>query len=451
MRKAAFKGWIGGIFLLLTWCFVACGSSDNSPAEGGDLDSEAEFVQEDDLSEEREGDWDVLAQYLPVIETISDSRNPFDYCEENQPPDDACHREKRAPDSENIQLAQEIVDKQIALHAAEDVEWDWGEAVMMLGVAAVYRVTQKAEYLDYIRKYIDHHMQIGYMMESSDKCAPSSLALFLLRETGEEKYRAVLDDAFDYLYRRALRTEEGGLNHLGTWDALGVTLWVDSLFMFGNVLTGWGEYADDDGALDEYVYQFNVFTDLLQEESGFYKHAIYTIYEQTDNVYWGRGNAWVTAAGYDHLRVRYDRGETVPSIREALDKQVAAFLEYQDEETGLWHTIMNRPAGGEEEPENYLETSVAALFSIGMAKAYRYGFRDDAILPVIEKAMEGVRSRIERDSQNRPVITGISGPTSVGTYEYYADLTQKDDISYGVGAVLMALVETSGLPSSSER
>ena len=89
---------------------------------------------------------------------------------------------------------------------------------MMLGVAAVYRVTEKSEYLEYIRAWIDHHMDEGYMMESSDSCAPSSLALFLLRETGDEKYQAVMDDAFDYLYHRALRTKEGGLEssrHLG--------------------------------------------------------------------------------------------------------------------------------------------------------------------------------------------------------------------------------------------
>ena len=67
----------------------------------------------------------------------------------------------------------------------------------------------------------------------------------------------------------------------------------------------------------------------------------------------------------------------------------------------------------------------AALFSFGAAKAYRYGFQDASILPAIGKAMDGVRSRIERDAQNRPVITDISGPTSVGEYEYYADLTRK--------------------------
>ncbi len=450
-RQILWNALVCSFLCLFVLALTACSDSDDSSVSDGDTDETGDVEETSGDTDETGETSDHLAQYLPVVEALEGTRNPYDYCTSDTPPDDACHRTKRDPSSENIQLAQEIVDKQIALHAPEDVKWDWGEAVMMLGVAAVYRVTEKSEYLEYIRAWIDHHMDEGYMMESSDSCAPSSLALFLLRETGDEKYQAVMDDAFDYLYHRALRTPEGGLNHLGTWDALGVTLWVDSLFMFGNVLTGWGEYSDDDEALDEYVYQFNVFTDLLQEESGFYKHSIYSLYEQTDNVYWGRGNAWVTAAGYDHLRVRYNRGETVPSMLDALDKQVAAFLQYQDQETGLWHTIMNRPAGGEGEPENYLETSVAALFSFGAAKAYRYGFQDASILPAIGKAMDGVRSRIERDDQNRPVITDISGPTSVGEYEYYADLTRKDDISYGIGAVLMALVETSGLALDAEK
>ena len=94
----------------------------------------------------------------------------------------------------------------------------------------------------------------------------------------------------------------------------------------------------------------------------------------------------------------------------------------------------------------YLETSAAALFAYGMARGYRYGFLDDSVLPVIAKAMDGVTSRILYDDQDRPVVTGVSGPTSADLAEEYAKIEQVDDLGYGIGAVILALIETSGLP-----
>lgn len=101
---------------------------------------------------------------------------------------------------------------------------------------------------------------------------------------------------------------------------------------------------------------------------------------------------------------------------------------------------MNRPK------EIYLETSAAALFAYGLARGYRYGFLDKSVLPAIGKALAGLKSRIKSEGQDGPVVTGISGPTNVGTFAMYAKVSQGDDISYGVGAAILALLETSGLP-----
>ena len=364
---------------------------------------------------------------------------PFDYCG-TTPPDAMCWKETRDPGSDNIALAEAIADKHLADDPAQ-MKWDWGETVLMLGMYDLYRVTGKAKYLNHIRAWMDHHIENGYEIGSSDSCAPTSLAVELYRETGEQKYADVVTDALYYLREVSLRTPEGGLNHMGTLDLVGVALWVDSLFMFGNVLTRWGEVSGDVTALDDYTTQFDIFTDRLQKDIGFYKHATEeTIFEQEDDVFWGRGNGWVLAAGYDHLRVRYNRGEKLPAMQAALDRLTKAAMQWQDSDSGLWWTVMNHPG------ETYLETSVAALFSLGMARAWRYGYQDDSVLPVIAGAIRGVKSRIVMEGDDAPVVTGVSGPTNPSTLEVYGDVRQRDDISYGVGAVIMSLVETSGLP-----
>lgn len=423
--------------VLFCFCFIiGCGSTTENQTDGdtdnidGDLEDDIEATTDGDVEVEKESDAETSIQ-------------PFDYCEPDTPPDETCYAEKRNPDSDFIKLAKAIADKQIAAHQAKDVIWDWGEAVMMIGIKELYRVTGEEKYFNYYKDWIDFHLTEGFFFDreigSSDTCAPSALAINLYKKTDDEKYSDLLDTAIYYLDNVALRTEEGGLNHLGAWDMLGVTLWVDSLFMFGNVMTGWGELSDNKELLDEFAEQHSIFTDLLQEENGLYKHAYNYAIEQDDNVYWGRGNGWVTVATADHLRARLARGENLPEMQAVMNKHFDAIIPLQDEQTGLWWTIMNRPG------ETYLETSCAALFAYGMARAWRYGLTDDSVLPVIEKAMQGVNSKIVLDENNVPTVTGTSGPTTVGDFELYKGISQVDDISFGLGAAMLSLIETSGL------
>ncbi|WP_437962756.1 glycoside hydrolase family 88 protein (plasmid) [Sorangium sp. So ce119] len=346
---------------------------------------------------------------------------------------------ERAPGSESVALARAVADRWIAEHPAESLPWDWGEGTVMLALVDLYRVTQHVPYRDYYRRYIDHHLEYGYEITISDRCPPAVAALALHEETCAAPYGAIVDDALRYLDEEARRTEQGGISHLGVSPLFEPTLWVDSLFMFGNVLVRAGERSGDARPLDEFSNQFQIFASLLQDEPGLFRHAYNWAAPQDPDVYWARGNAWVTAAGYEYLRVRAARGERDEAVAGALDRQVAAVLDAQDPDTGLWWTIMNRPG------EIYLETSATALFAAGLARGLRHGFLDASVRPAIDSALAGVRSRIETDGSGRPVVTGISGPTSVGKLEDYAAVELRDDISYGVGAVILALVETSGL------
>jgi unsaturated rhamnogalacturonyl hydrolase len=262
--------------------------------------------------------------------------------------------------------------------------------------------------------------------------------LALYQERCEPVYRRVVTDVLSYLYEQAKRTEEGGISHLGSSEFFTPTLWVDSLFMFGNVLTRWGVAENDERALDEYQSQFLIFADLLQDETGWFRHSIYWDLPHED-VYWARGNAWVTAATAEYLRARSERGESAPAVQAAWQAQVDAVLTSQDAPSGMWWTVLDRPG------ETYLETSATALFALGLARGYRDGLFDERVLGSIGNAINGVRAQIIDDDQGRPVVTGISGPTTVGTFERYAEVALDEDIHYGVGAVILALLEVSNL------
>lgn len=368
---------------------------------------------------------------------------PFDWCAGDARPDEACFVEKRAPDSENIALALEIARAQIARKPAAKLQWRWEEGVLMIGIADLYRVTGEADLLDYLAAWIDHHVGKGYDVLSSDTCPPAAVAALLYARTDDPAYRQVVDDVLHYLYEVAARTEDGGINHLGELTGLGVTLWVDSLFMFGTTLIRWGEQQDDADALDEFAAQYRVFARHLQDETGWFLHA-YQWLAPHDEVHWARGNGWVTAAAYEYLRARRVRGEDDPEVAASVAAQVDAIRATQDPETGLWRTLVDGEVEG-----NDFETSAAALFAYGMARGWRIGLLDDAVLPVIARAMGGVRRMVVRaEGTNAPVVTGTSGPTTAGSTADYLRVAQGDDIAYGIGAVLLALIETSGLPEA---
>lgn len=362
-------------------------------------------------------------------------------CSPQSPSREGPFARDRAPDSARIALAEAIAQRYMASHPPEELTWDWGEATFLASLVDLYRVTADRRYRDYYRRFIDYYVEVGYehLIIASDRCPPALAALALYEETCQEPYRRVVDEVLTYLYEEAARTEQGGISHMGTSELFPPTLWLDSLFMFGGVLTRWGALADDGRALDEMGAQIEIFASLLQDPGGWFRHA-YGWPLTHDDVYWARGNGWVTAAAAEYLRVRSQRGEAEPTTKAAFEAQVSAIEASQDPATGLWWTVVDRPG------EAYLETSAAALFALGLARGYRDGRLDDSALAVIDAAMAGIDERIVTQVDGEPVVTGISGPTTVGTLEDYGNVPLGEDIHYGLGAVILALIETSGLP-----
>jgi unsaturated rhamnogalacturonyl hydrolase len=357
-----------------------------------------------------------------------------DACEPTET-EEECYARVRDPDSAQVELATEIALRWIDEHPIEDQLWDWGPSALMFALTELYRVTGDERLHDYYQAWIDYRIEQGYMISWSDHCPPALTAISLSSEMPSEEYEKVVHDVLFYLDEVAPRIEEGGISHLGTLGH--PSIWVDSLFMFGMVLTRWGELTGDPSHLDLLAEQIGIFATLLQHDNGLMQHS-YGLQLVDNDIYWGRGNGWVVAALSDYLRVRLRRDEADPEAERVFREQVRGAIDLQDPETGLWWTLMNRPG------EIYRETSATALFAYGIARGCRSGLLGEEEMDAARLAVEAVKQKIRIDDEGRPVVTDISGPTDPGTFEQYAAVQLGEDRNYGVAATILALIETSG-------
>lgn len=331
--------------------------------------------------------------------------------------------------SSDLALARAVADRWIATHPAEELAWDWSEGVLLSALVDLHRATGEPAYAEYARRYLAFHAAKGYSALASDRCAPAIAAATLYPTTCAPEQRAHVERVLAFLYDEALRDESGAINHLGVSALFGVTVWIDSLFMIGEVFVRWADAQSDPRALEAYAIQYRGTARSLQDGGGFFAHATSWRGQEPD-VFWARGNGWVLASGMDYLRVKKARGESDPEIEASLTRLAGAVIGAQDGATGLWWTVVNRPGA------TYLETSASALFAAGLARGRRLGVLDASVDAVIERARAGVRTKIEDG-----VVTGVSGPTDPGSFSDYARVPIREDTAFGAGAVILALIE----------
>lgn len=337
------------------------------------------------------------------------------------------------PGDSPLQIARALADTWIESYRPETMGWSWDSGLLMLGMWELYEQTDKLRYRNYVAKWIEHHLEVGYTIAYNDHVPPARLALRLWEETGDARYRQVLDDAREYIFEKAQRLPDGGLNHMG-WLS-GNQIWTDTLFMVTPFLVELGKLDLDVECFNETVLQFQVFANHLQDEdTGLYRHmydADTDTVTPTEPDYWGRGNAWIIAASGIALRHLETYFTGMDLVRERFLRQAEAMAELIDD-TNRWHTVMNRP-------QTYLETSVSPLFAFGVYQADMGDMADYNLLPVADRALRGALDQAVVDVQGGRLLLGTSYGTNPGTWEMYDYVLKGEQVTYGVGALLAAV------------
>jgi unsaturated rhamnogalacturonyl hydrolase len=248
-------------------------------------------------------------------------------------------------------------------------------------------------------------------------------ALTAYQTTEDSLYLNFAEDVADYLMHDAPRLADGTLTH----DAGRV--WIDTLLGSVTFLLEMYKIRGDTSYRQAAISQVLRHAHYLQDpDHGLYHHAWNALVpsDEVGRAYWGRGNGWALLADVAVLSAISTTHPAYPQVLAIMQHQAAGLVSLQDE-SGLWHTVVDRS-------DFYLESSASALIGYALRWGVQKGWLDARLYnPTADAALLGVWQRTTSDG----VVTDVSGPTWPMLPEAY-NARPKDGLRlYGQGIMLL--------------
>lgn len=215
-------------------------------------------------------------------------------------------------------------------------------------------------------------------------------------------------------------------------DPEGPTIWVDDLYMSIPFLIRWAEYKHDPNSLSDAALQVINYAKYLQDTDGTFYHGYYIKEKRHNCCKWGRGNGWASVSMAELLSVLPENHPRYAKVMQIYKNQMKGLLTYQSAD-GLWNQVIDHP----ELPWG-TETTCSSQFAYAMARGINRGWLDKSYVPVVMKALTGLKSRISAEGG----IEDVCKSTSIGdNLEYYNTRINRYDDTHGNGLMLLALTE----------
>jgi unsaturated rhamnogalacturonyl hydrolase len=279
----------------------------------------------------------------------------------------------------------------------------------------------------------------------------------IYRSTGEERYKTALNWLRKQLDGQP-RTLEGGFWHKRIYP---YQMWLDGIYM-GSAF--YAEYADtfnEEAAFDDIAFQVTTIEKHTRDsKSGLLYHAWDESRVQPwanpetgcSPHFWSRAIGWYGMAIVDILDFYPQEHPAREEFIRILERTLQAVIKVQDQDTGLWWQVLDM-AGRD---GNYLEASGTAMFIYAIAKGVRNCYLQNGMLPVAEKAFQGlVDHLITVDDEGQVNLHGICSsaglggvPYRDGSFEYYIGEPIATNNLHGVGAFILAATELEKLTTT---
>ncbi|EOL9003049.1 glycoside hydrolase family 105 protein [Cronobacter turicensis] len=311
--------------------------------------------------------------------------------------------------------------------------WEWTHGVGLYGIYQYYRQTGDDRMRAVIDGWFAARFAEGATTKNVNTMAPFLTLAYRYEETRDAALLPWLETWAEWAMYEMPRTDHGGMQHITLAEENHQQMWDDTLMMTVLPLAKIGKLLGRQEYVDEAVYQFLLHVEnLMDRETGLWFHGWnYEGCHNFANARWARGNSWVTIVIPDFLELM-DWPERHPVRRyltQVLERQAAALAACQDE-SGLWHTLLD-------DPDSYLEASATAGFACGLLKAVRKRYIGKAYAAVAEKAIKGVVANVSPQGE----LLQVSFGTGMGSdLDFYRQIPLTS-MPYGQAMAILCLTE----------
>jgi unsaturated rhamnogalacturonyl hydrolase len=354
-----------------------------------------------------------------------------------------------------------------AMRSYPELKDGWGAypiGLLLKGVEAVWRKYGQGGYFDYIKSNTDRYLSDagdipGYEpgINNIDHINNGKLLLLLYRETKEPRYRKAAGFLMDQLSRHP-RTSEGGFWHKQVYPH---QMWLDGIYMGSPFIAEYSALFGERAGLDDVAKQIILMNAHARDsKTGLLYHAWDESRQQRwsdpktgrSPHFWGRAMGWYAMAIADVVDFLPPDHPKLNGIVDIFNDMGEALLKVQDAESGLWYQVLDQG----NRKGNYLEASASAMFAYAFLKAARLGFAKHGLKASGLRAFHGMTELlIETDGEgfihlkDTCQVAGLgsydsSCPYRDGSYGYYVGEPRVVDDLKGIGAFILAAVETEG-------
>jgi rhamnogalacturonyl hydrolase YesR len=329
---------------------------------------------------------------------------------------------KRVPDPDSIHWV------------GQSNSFSWQAGYIMFAMEKLWRSTGDSAYLNYIRKYVDRHVDGNgniprFSANALDNFLPGYAILFMYEQTRKDRYRIAAKKVRDG-FTGYPRNSDGSFWH-GDWARH--QLWVDGVFMGQMFLARYGS------VIGESTYAFGEVTKQMQlalrhcaKPNGLLLHGWDESREASwankgtglAPEVWSEGLGWFAVLMADVFDFLPPSHPMYQGLVSALRNLCKGLKDAQDPATGMWCQVVDK-CGME---GNWNETSGTGMFLYLLEKSIEKGYVSaEVYAPVVKKAYAGI---VTAARPNAAGFIDLVNCSSIGIKDNYLEyISQPKEVS----------------------
>lgn len=309
--------------------------------------------------------------------------------------------------------------------------WGFGEGIALEALWQAADALSEDAYRAFVIARFEAWLAREPRIVEADHSAPGMLLLEVYQSTGDGRYLQLALDLYQHMAALPADPETGARYHRPRHPDYASYLYVDCMEVDAPFLAMLARVTGDHAYYNEAVAQLEGYAALLQDETtGLFYHQFNRQTRRTNGAFWGRGNGWALLGLVKTLRLLPVYHPGFKTLRRRLERLAAGLTAMQNAH-GSWSTVLDQP-------DTYTESSLPAMFAVGIRAACRAGFIPSTLIDTADRAHAALLRILGEDG----TLPALSIATPPGDAAHYNTIQTAPVFPWGQGPALLALLDS---------